>query len=46
MTIFGQKGSKLPAIVDFSGHWPLAFRVKLLTITGQTSSTPIPRRQS
>ncbi|MCM2265935.1 MAG: hypothetical protein NDI73_12170 [Desulfuromonadales bacterium] len=46
MTIFGQKGNKEPAIVNFSGHWPLAFRVRMLTITGMTSSTPIPRRQS
>lgn len=34
-----------PAI-EFSGHWPLAFRVKMLTITGMVSMTPIPRRQS
>lgn len=45
MVIFGRKENKGPAIVDFSGQWPLAFRVKLLTITGLTSSTPIPRRQ-
>ncbi len=46
VTIFGRKQSKAPAVVDFSGQWPLAFRVRMLTIPGLTSSTPIPRRQS
>jgi len=41
MAAFGQKGNSEPAIVDFSGHWPLAFRVRMLTIPGLISTTPI-----
>ena len=46
MTIFGRKKEQSAAVVNFGGQWPLAFRVRMLTITGMNSNTLIPRRQS
>ncbi len=46
MALFGKQENTKPAIVNFGGRWPLAFRVRMLTITGMISPTPIPRRQS
>ncbi len=42
MAVFGKKHSE-PAAIAFSVKWPLAFRVKMLTIPGLP--IPITRRQ-
>ena len=41
MAAFKNKGSSRPASVNFSGQWPLAFRVRMLTIPGLASPSPI-----
>jgi hypothetical protein len=45
MAAFGKKGNSEPVVIDFNAKWPLAFRVKMLTIPGLALSIPITRRQ-
>ena len=45
MATVDSSAKKQTAVINFGGRWPLAFQVRMLTITGLLSSTPIPRRK-
>ena len=45
MVTVGTSTKKQTAVISFGGRWPLAFQLRMLTITGLLSSTPIPRRK-
>lgn len=45
MATVGSREKSKAAVISFGGRWPLSFQLRMLTITGLLSSTPIPRRK-